>query len=64
MVGGTMSSIRRKLKVNENDSKNTRMDLASAGVLGNWRPDELAHMSRFDKIASLKNFFQCINQAN
>jgi len=48
-----MSSIRRKLKVNENDSKNTRMDLASAGVLGNWRPDELAHMSRFDKIASL-----------
>ena len=53
MVGGTMSSIRRKLKVNENDSKNTRMDLASAGVLGNWRPDELAHMSRFDKIASL-----------
>tara|TARA_R100000654_G_scaffold17603_1_gene36706 strand:+ start:73 stop:885 length:813 start_codon:yes stop_codon:yes gene_type:complete len=29
------------------------MDLASAGVLGNWRPDELAHMSRFDKIASL-----------
>ena len=48
-----MSSIRRKLKVNENASKNTRMDLASAGVLGNWRPDELAHMSRFDKIASL-----------
>ena len=48
-----MSSIRKKLTVNENDSKNTRMDLASAGVLGNWRPDELAHMSRFDKIASL-----------
>ena len=22
-------------------------------MLGNWRPDELAHMSRFDKIASL-----------
>ena len=34
------------------------MDLASAGVLGNWRPDELAHMSRFDKIASL-----CIEHA-
>jgi hypothetical protein len=33
-----MSSIRKKLTVNENDSKNTRMDLASAGVLGNWRP--------------------------
>jgi len=53
-----MSSIRRKLTVNENDSKNTRMDLASAGILANWRPDELAHMSRFDKIASL-----CIDEA-
>jgi hypothetical protein len=59
MVGGfTMSSIRRKLTVNENDSKNTRMDIASAGVLANWRPDELAHMSRFDKIATL-----CIEEA-
>ena len=48
-----MSSIRKKLLVNENDSKNTRMDIASAGVLANWRPDEIAHMSRFDKIASL-----------
>jgi len=45
-----MSSIRKKLLVNENDSKNTRMDIASAGVLANWRPDELAHMSRFDKL--------------
>ena len=53
-----MSSIRKKLTVNENDSKNTRMDLASAGVLGNWRPDEIAHMSRFDKISSL-----CISEA-
>jgi len=53
-----MSSIRKKLTVNENDSKNTRMDLASAGVLGNWRPDELAHMSRFDKISSM-----CIAEA-
>ena len=53
-----MSSIRRKLTVNENDSKNTRMDIASAGVLANWRPDELAHMSRFDKIATL-----CIEEA-
>jgi hypothetical protein len=59
MVGGfTMSSIRRKLTVNENDSKNTRMDIASAGILANWRPDELAHMSRFDKIATL-----CIEEA-
>tara|TARA_R100001443_G_scaffold30406_1_gene44051 strand:+ start:28601 stop:29449 length:849 start_codon:yes stop_codon:yes gene_type:complete len=48
-----MSSIRKKLLVNENDSKNTRMDIASAGVLANWRPDEIAHMSRFDKIASM-----------
>ena len=48
-----MSSIRRKLTVNENDSKNTRMDLATVGVTANWRPDELGHMSRFDKIASL-----------
>ena len=53
-----MSSIRKKLKVNENDSKNTRMDIATAGVLGNWRPDELTHISRFDKIASL-----CIEEA-
>lgn len=34
------------------------MDIASAGVLANWRPDELAHMSRFDKIATL-----CIEEA-
>jgi SAM-dependent methyltransferase len=53
-----MSSIRRKLTVNENDSKNTRMNIASAGVLGNWRPDELAHISRYDKIATL-----CIEEA-
>ena len=44
--------------MNENDSKNTRMDIASAGVLANWRPDEIAHMSRFDKIASM-----CIGEA-
>jgi len=29
------------------------MDLASAGVLGNWRPDELTHMSRYDKMVSM-----------
>ena len=34
------------------------MNIASAGVLANWRPDELAHMSRFDKIATL-----CIEEA-
>jgi len=48
-----MASIRRKLKENINDSKNTRMDLASAGVLGNWRPDELTHMSRYDKMVTM-----------
>ena len=53
-----MSSIRKKLTVNENDSKNTRMDIASAGVLANWRPDEIAHISRFDNIASM-----CISEA-
>jgi len=34
------------------------MNIASAGVLGNWRPDELAHISRYDKIATL-----CIEEA-
>ena len=53
-----MASIRKTLKINENDSKNTRMDIDSAGVFANWRPDELAHMSRFDKISSL-----CIDEA-
>ena len=48
-----MASIRKKLEENVNNSSNTRMDLASAGVLGNWRPDELTHMSRYDKIVSL-----------
>lgn len=48
-----MASIRKKLVENINNSSNTRMDLASAGILGNWRPDELTHMSRYDKIASL-----------
>lgn len=46
-----MASQRRKLKVNPNDSKNTRMDIAEAGILANWRPDELAHISRYCKIA-------------
>ena len=31
------SSIRKKLTVNENDSKNTRMNIASAGVLATCR---------------------------
>jgi len=48
-----MASIRRKLAVNANDSKNTRMDIAMAGVLANWRTDELAHISRFCKIGQL-----------
>lgn len=48
-----MASIRRKLIDNENDSKNTRMDIHGAGQLANWRPDELAHISRYCKIAEL-----------
>lgn len=49
-----MSSIRNSHRVqNENDSKVTRMDIAGAGILANWRPDELAHISRYDKIVDL-----------
>lgn len=48
-----MPSIRKRLAENINDSKNTRMDILGAGIRANWRPDELAHMSRFDKIACL-----------
>tara|TARA_R100001510_G_scaffold18131_1_gene15535 strand:+ start:2978 stop:3817 length:840 start_codon:yes stop_codon:yes gene_type:complete len=48
-----MASIRKKLATNVNDSKNTRMDIAGAGVMANWRPDELAHISRFCKIGQI-----------
>ena len=48
-----MSSIHRQLKVNKNDSKNTRMDIAGAGFGGDFRTDVLAHISRFNKIAQL-----------
>jgi len=48
-----MSSIRKRLEVNANDSKNTRMDIAGAGYYGDFRADILAHMSRFSKIAQL-----------
>ena len=49
-----MPSIRKKLTAEENpnDCKNTRMNIAHAGVFANFRPDEIAHMSRFEKIAS------------
>lgn len=48
-----MSSIRRKLRPedNINDSKNTRMDVA--GPLASWKPDELGHISRYTKIADM-----------
>jgi hypothetical protein len=46
-----MASIRRKLTENVNGSKNTRMDIATAGKFANYRPDELAHISRYCKIA-------------
>ena len=54
-----MASIRKKLTENVNDSKNTRMDIANANLLGNWRPDEITHMTRYDKISSL-----CIEESN
>ena len=38
-IGGNMASIRKKLAQNVNDSKNTRMEIAGAGVMDNWRPD-------------------------
>src|SRR5688572_768000 len=48
-----MASIRRVLRENANDSKNTRMDIAGAGVYASWKPDELGHISRYCKIAEL-----------
>lgn len=48
-----MPSIRKKLKENINSSKNTRMDIMGAGIFADWRPDILAHISRYEKIASL-----------
>ena len=56
-MGGVIVINKKKTYISENDSKNTRMDLASAVFLGNWRRDELAHMGRFDKIAL------CIDEA-
>lgn len=53
-----MASIRKTLEENINDSKNTRMDIAGGNMLGNWRPDEIAHMTRYDKLSSL-----CIEEA-
>lgn len=44
-------SIRRRLAINVNDSKNTRMDVVDP--CSSWRPDELAHISRHCKIAEL-----------
>lgn len=46
-------SIRKDLSENTNDSKNTRLDIGGAGITGDFRTDVLAHMSRFNKIASL-----------
>jgi len=48
-----MPSIRRKLVENLNDSRNTRMNIAHAGVYASWKPDELGHISRYCKIAEL-----------
>lgn len=48
-----MSSVRRKLRPeqNVNDSKNTRMDVA--GPLASWKPDEIGHITRYTKIADM-----------
>ncbi|KKN62969.1 hypothetical protein LCGC14_0506790 [marine sediment metagenome] len=46
-------SIRKKLLVNINQSKNTRMDVSIDSIKGGWKTDILTHMSRYDKIASL-----------
>ncbi len=43
-----MPSQRHKLKENLNDSKNTRMEISNLGRTMNYRPDELAHLSRYD----------------
>lgn len=48
-----MVSQRRHLPVNVNDSKNTRLDVMAAGRLADWRADQLAHVSRYCKIAQL-----------
>lgn len=46
-----MSSQRRKLAVNVNESKNTRMDVDSAVAQMDCRKDELMHIGRYQKAA-------------
>ncbi len=48
-----MSSVRKNIAENKNDSKNTRMDIKNASHHANWRPDEIAHISRYDKITDM-----------
>jgi SAM-dependent methyltransferase len=48
-----MSSIRRKLTENVNNSKNTRLDIGGALTHGDLRADNLAHMSRYGTVARL-----------
>lgn len=43
-----MSSIRKTLEENKNDSKNTRMDFGFGHNALNLRPDEICHLSRYD----------------
>jgi len=43
-----MPSIRKQLTVNTNNSKNTRMNFGFGDYNLNLRPDELAHLSRYD----------------
>ncbi len=46
-----MTSIRKRVAQNVNASKNTRMDIATAGCIGDWRADILAHLSRYELLA-------------
>jgi len=49
----TMPSIRKQIVKNINESKNTRMDIKNSGFYADWRTDEIAHISRYDKITDI-----------
>jgi SAM-dependent methyltransferase len=51
-----MASIRKTLKENKNNSKNTRMDFGFGVHSLNLRPDELCHLSRYD--LAIKKFLE------
>lgn len=47
-----MSSVRKIIPGNENDSKNTRMRISEAFAKGDYRKDELMHVARYLKFAT------------